>query len=165
MKIETKHSKMFFYFLSFAFLALLVYSIMIYSNQVYAQNQNHEELPDNFAQTSGTTSTQVETTKEKIEASTFVIYDINNQKIIRSQNALAQLPIASLTKIITVGTFLDTAKKSNIELREETKAKIKSALVQSSNKDADILGYIYKNSFDKDLLEDSNKFIQGTRYH
>lgn len=159
MKIETKHSKMFFYFICFAFLALLVYTIMIYSNQVYAQNQDHEELPANFAQ--ATTSTEVETTKEKIEASTFVIYDIRNEKIIRSQNALTQLPIASLTKIITVGTFLDTAKRSNIELRPDTKAKIKSALVQSSNKDADILGYIYKNSFDRDLLEDSNKFIQS----
>jgi len=160
MKIQTKHSKIFFYCLCLAFLALLIYSILIYSNQVYAQTSNHPELPENF----GTErlekfNSQIETTKESIEASTFVIYDINEQKIIRSQNALTQLPIASLTKIITVVTFLDTAKKSNIELRPETKLKIQSALVQSSNKDADMLGYIYKNSFDRDLLNDSNKFI------
>jgi D-alanyl-D-alanine carboxypeptidase len=97
--------------------------------------------------------------KENIQAESFVIYDINNQKIVRSQNASTPLPIASLTKVITVGTLMDTAKKNNIQIRDETKYRIQKALIQSSNEDADSLGYIYSYSFGRDLLTDANSLV------
>ncbi len=128
---------------------------MIYSNQAFADTE--EERLEKISQI--IPEKKSETVKENILAESFVIYDINNKKIIRSQNAGTPLPIASLTKVITVGTLLDTAKKNNVQIREETKYRIQKALIQSSNEDADSLGYIYSYSFGKDLLSDSNNLI------
>lgn len=161
MQIKTTHSQFFFYSLVVGFFFLLIYSILIYSNQAFAESdkKNGEQLnrisqiiPDKKNDT---------VVKENILAKSFVIYDINNKRIIRSQNAGTPLPIASLTKVITVGTLLDTAKKNNIQIREETKYRIQKALIQSSNEDADSLGYIYSYSFGKDLLADSNDLMNN----
>jgi len=158
MQIKAEHSKVFFYSLILGFFFLLIYSILIYSNQVFAESEDEELhrvsqiMPEKKS---------AETVKENILAESFVIYDINNKKIIRSQNAGKPLPIASLTKVITVGTLLDTAKKNNIQIRDETKYRIQKALIQSSNADADSLGYIYSYSFGKDLLVDSNNLINN----
>lgn len=158
MKIETHHSKMFFYSILLGFLLLLTYSILIYSSEVFADdNIKHEPLNT----TAQIIPTNGQVVKENILAKSFVIYDINEKKVVRSQNAFAALPIASLTKVITVGTLLDTAKKNNIQIRDETKYRIKKALVQSSNEDADSLGYIYSYSFGRDLLTDSNTLISS----
>ncbi len=155
MTLEHKHTKLFFFFIIAAFFLLLIYTILIYSSQVFAQVPEEKEILHNTAQVIPDTNN----IKENILAKAYVIYDINNKKIIRSSDAQESLPIASLTKIITVGTLLDTAKKNNVELRDETKLRIKKALIQSSNADADSLGEIYSFSFGKDLLADSNALI------
>ncbi len=158
MKIETKHSKIFFYLLISGFFFLLLYTILIYSNQAFAETENQQ----NQAIIKVEGKIQEETVvKENILAKAFAIYDLNNEKIIRGQNSGKAFPIASLTKVITVGTFLDTAQKNNITIREETKDRIKRALVQSSNQDADSLGKIYGLSFNKSLLKDSNNLIKN----
>lgn len=156
-KIEGRHSQLFFYALILSFFLLLIFTIFIYSTQVFAQSD--EESLSKLSQIISKNPTE-DILKEQIIAKAYIIYDINNKKIIRSQNAHTLLPIASLTKIITVGTLLATAKKNKIEIRPETKFKIQKALVQSSNEDADSLGYIYSYSFGKDLLADSNQLIQ-----
>lgn len=163
MKVQTKHTQIFFYCLCFGFLILLIYSIFLYSNQVYAENIDDASSTIPLVKNSQIVPPKqnLGTTTEKIQAKSYIIYDIRNQKTIRGQNASTPLPIASLTKVITVGTFLEMAKQNKIELREETKIRIKKALIQSSNQDADSLGYIYKNSFGTDLLADSNKFIES----
>lgn len=153
------HSKFLFYTIIIGFFLLLCYSILIYSSQVYASENSEQELHSTSQIINNDTQNAV-IQKENILAKAYIIYDINNKRIIRSQNAQTPLPIASLTKVITVGTLLDQAKHSKIEIREETKYRIKKALVQSSNEDADSLGYIYSYSFGKDLLEDSNKLIE-----
>lgn len=140
---------------------LLIYSVFIYSSQVYAENNSDQIILEKNSQIIPEKPTATETISADILAKSFIIYDINNKKIVRSQNAFTPLPIASLTKVITVGTLLDMAKKNNVQLRDETKLKIKYALIQSSNQDADSLGDIYKNSFDKDLLSDANTFLNG----
>ncbi len=154
MKIKTEHSKLFFYLLIVSFFFLLFYMILLYSSQVFAFSE-----PEQTKNISISPSNE-KILKEKILAKSFAIYDVNQEKIIRGQNSNFPLPIASLTKVITVGTFLNTAKNSNINLREETKEKIKRALVQSSNKDADSLGNIYELSFQKNLLKDSNNLVK-----
>lgn len=152
MKIRTEHSKIFFYFLIISFFILLIYTILIYNTQVFAENK--KEISQNVIKT--------QTIKvEKILAKSFVIYDVNEKKVIRGENESSPLPIASLTKVITVGTFLNTANKNNINIREETKDKIKRALVQSSNKDADSLGEVYQLSFNQNLLQDSNNLVKN----
>ncbi len=160
MKLKREHTKILFYLLLLGFFLLLIYTILIYSNPVFAEPAQEPALQQVSADLV-IRKNLPENIKTNILAKAYVIYDINNNKVVRSQNALELLPIASLTKIITVGTLLDTAKKNKIEIREDTKLKIKKALVQSSNEDADSLGYIYNFSFGKDLLEDSNKFIQS----
>jgi D-alanyl-D-alanine carboxypeptidase len=158
MQIKSEHSKLFFYALVFGFFLLLIYSIFIYSNQVFAEELNTQpEVLEKNSQINVNTPEQI--IQEKILAESYVIYDVNAKKIIRSQNASTPLPIASLTKVITVGTLLDTAKKNNIQIREETKYRIQKALIQSSNEDADSLGYIYQYSFGKDLLAESNNLV------
>lgn len=161
MKIEKKHSQIFFYLLITSFFLLLIYSILIYWNEALAEEAESLASLEKVSQIipNQKESKEIEDIKANILAKAYVIYDINNKKIIRSQNAQTPLAIASLTKVITVGTLLDTAKKNNIEIRDETKLRIKKALIQSSNEDADSLGYIYSYSFGKDLLEDSNKLI------
>jgi D-alanyl-D-alanine carboxypeptidase len=152
MLTKREHSKILFYILISGLLLGLVYSIFSYSSQVFAEG---EDSPENLQNVTQILNKNEIIQREKLLAKAYIIYDINNKKIIRSQNASTPLPIASLTKVITVGTLLDTAKKNNVEIREETKYRIKKALVQSSNEDADSLGYIYSYSFGKDLLEDS----------
>lgn len=158
MEIQKKHSQLFFYLLIVGFLLLLIYSILIYSNKVFAEVQPVGEELKKISQI--IPDKNQESIKENILAKSYVIYDVNQKKVIRSFNALNELPIASLTKVITVGTLLDTAKKNKIELRPETKLKIKYALIQSSNQDADSLGEIYNYSFGRDLLTDSNLLMQ-----
>lgn len=153
---------MFFYTLILGFFFLLIYSVLLYSTEVFAQTDEltqSEELK-NVAQIIPDKKAG-DVVKENIIAQAYVIYDVNNQKIVRSQNASTPLPIASLTKVITVGTLMDTAKKNNIQIREETKYRIQKALIQSSNEDADSLGYIYNYSFGKDLLADSNSLVNS----
>jgi D-alanyl-D-alanine carboxypeptidase len=158
MKDKRKQSKILFAILLSGLLLTIVYSIFIYAGAVFAESEPKEELK-HTSQIIKNPNALVQ--REQIEAKAFVIYDINGKKIIRSQNAELPLPIASLTKIITVGTLLDTAKKNKVEIREETKYRIKKALVQSSNEDADSLGYIYSYSFGRDLLQDSNELISS----
>lgn len=157
MKIAHKHSKIFFYLLILGFFLLLIYMILLYSNQVFAQTVEQPEVLTHNSQIIPQPEKQ-EIKTENLLAKSFVIYDINNKKIIRSSNAQLPLPIASLTKIITVGTLMEQAKRNKIELRDETKLRIKKALVHSSNEDADSLGEIYNYSFGRDLIEDSNTF-------
>lgn len=157
MKIENHQSKIFFYSIILGFFFLLIYSILIYSNEAFAESENNNVPLHNVSQIIPKNNNEV--VKENILAKAFVIYDINEKKVVRSQNAFTALPIASLTKVITVGTLLNTAKKNNIQIREETKYRIQKALVQSSNEDADSLGYIYSYSFGRDLLTDSNTLI------
>jgi len=163
MKIEQHHSQIFFYSLIVGFFLLLTYSILIYSTVVFAdENSSGEKNGESLNSLSQIIPNQQEKIlKENILAKAYVIYDINNKKIVRSQNAHLPLAIASLTKIITVGTLLDTAKKNKIEIRDETRYRIQKALVQSSNEDADSLGYIYSYSFGRDLLTDSNNLINS----
>jgi D-alanyl-D-alanine carboxypeptidase len=159
-KIEGQHSQLFFYILIAGFLLVLVYSIFSYSTQVFAEeeqpNQSLEKVSQIIPVRNSSTTTDI---KESLLAKAYVIYDINNKKIIKGQNANLPLPLASLTKIVTVGTLLDTAKKNNIQIRDETKFRIQKALIQSSNEDADSLGYIYNYSFGRDLLTDANNMI------
>lgn len=160
MKIETKHSQLFFFIIIGSIFLLLSISIFFYATSVFADENNQGEnlqkvdqlIPNKQATT---------TLRETILAKAFVIYDINNKKVIKSKNANVPMPLASLTKIITVGTLLDTAKKNNIEIRDGTKLRIQKALIQSSNEDADSLGYVYSYSFGRDLLADSNELIKN----
>lgn len=158
MKIEKHHSKIFFYVLVIGFFLLLVYSILIYWNAAFAEGDPAPSL-EKVSQIIPAEKKNPPDIKEDLIAKAYVIYDINDHRIVRSQNAQTQLPIASLTKVITVGTLLDTAKKNNIQLRDETRLRIQKALVQSSNEDADSLGYVYNYSFGRNLLDDANTFI------
>jgi D-alanyl-D-alanine carboxypeptidase len=146
MNLEAGHSKTIFYILFFGSIFLLAYSIFLYTSYAFADeentlsetNSNHQNLPQ-------TTTTQ-QPIQETLIAKSYVIYDIESQKNIKSENSSTPLPLASLTKVITVATLLDMAKKSSTTLRDETKLIIKKALVSSSNEDADALGYIYSYS-------------------
>lgn len=161
MKIQTHHSKIFFYTIAGSSVFFIIFYIFIYTNEVFALNNEQQEALEKTSQIPHirqTTNGPVE--KANILGKAYVIYDINNKKIVAGENSNTPLPIASITKIITVGALLDTAKKNKIEIREETRQRIKKALVQSSNSDADSLGYIYSYSFGKDLLNDSNELIQ-----
>jgi D-alanyl-D-alanine carboxypeptidase len=160
MKIEQKHSKIFFYLLIIGFFFLLIYMILLYSNQVFAQTLEQPEVLTHNSQIIPQPEIQ-EVKIESLLAKSFVIYDINNKKVVRSSNAQLPLPIASLTKIITVGTLMEQAKRNKIELREETKLRIKKALINSSNEDADSLGEIYSYSFGRNLIDDSNTLAQN----
>lgn len=159
--MKTTHSKKLFYILIIGSIFLLIYSVLVYKNFAFAETNKLASINTN-KETTESVKTNIqnnEVIKEKLIAKSYIIYDINNKKIVRSENAETILPLASLTKIITVGTLLDKAEKNKINLREETKLIIKKALVSSSNSDADALGYIYSYSFGGDLVTASNEFL------
>lgn len=164
MLIEAKHSKLFFFILIAGFFLLLSLCIFFYSQKVFAAEENNpqqqSEQLTSYNQIIQDHKDSV-VMQESLVAKAYVIYDINNDKIIRGQNANTPLPLASLTKVITVGTLLDTAKKNNTAIRDETKFRIQKALIQSSNDDADSLGYIYNYSFGHDLLVDANDLVKS----
>ena len=153
--MQTSHSKKIFYILIFGSLFLLIFSILIYFTEVFAQsnisgvmnvqiaNASEQNISNLFQQQNLQGYQENSTLKEKLVAKSYIIYDINSEQTVRADNANIPLPLASLTKVITVATLLDMAKQSSTTLREETKLIIKKALVSSSNEDADALGYIY----------------------
>ena len=127
---------------------------------VQIANASEQNISNLFQQQNLQGYQENSTLKEKLVAKSYIIYDINSEQTVRADNANIPLPLASLTKVITVATLLDMAKQSSTTLREETKLIIKKALVSSSNEDADALGYIYSYSFGGDLVADSNKFLK-----
>lgn len=96
----------------------------------------------------------------KLVAKSYIIYDINENKVVKAENETVPLPLASLTKVITVAALLDKAKNASTTVRDETILMIKKALVSSSNEDADALGYRYSYSFGGDLVTASNQFLK-----
>ncbi len=155
MKITHKHSQFFFFILILGSLFLLIYLLLIYTSKVSALSNN---IPMAFP-SSKQTQALPETQKEFLNAKAYVVYDITNKKIISGKNFNTPLPIASMTKVITVGTLLKKSKQNSVIIRDETKLRIQKALIQSSNEEADNLGYVYSFSYGSDLLEDAKMLL------
>lgn len=100
-----------------------------------------------------------------LEAEKYIIYNLDTSKFIKGQRENEKSPIASISKIVTVATFLKTLKENNLSIENPklayAKSKIQKALVQSDNEDAEILGEIYMQLFGKNLLKDTNTFLQN----
>jgi D-alanyl-D-alanine carboxypeptidase len=98
-----------------------------------------------------------------IDAEKYLIYNLNTEKIISSNNESVKSPIASISKVVTVATFLKAFKENKLNINDEkfayAKSKIQKALIQSDNEDAEELGKIYKQIWNRDLLSDSNIFL------
>jgi len=98
-----------------------------------------------------------------IGAEKYLIYNLNTEKTISSKNENIASPIASISKIVTVATFLKTFKENKLNINDPkfayAKSKIQKALIQSDNEDAEELGNIYRQMWSKDLLSDSNIFL------
>lgn len=162
MNITTSHSKTLFYVLIFGSLFLLTYSIFLYSNFAFAE-QTPPSGPQPGLPPQGEGSLghfKTEPIIEKLVAKSYIIYDINSNKQIKGDNTTSPLPLASLTKVITVATLLEAAKTASTTVRDQTKLIIKKALVSSSNADAEALGYTYSYSFGGDLVTASNQFLK-----
>ena len=164
MQLSTAHSKTLFYTLVFGSLILLTYSVFLYSNLAFADQDNSNPENNTFQQQGQNSSTSLITNQqpinEKLVAKSYIIYDINSNRLIKGDNTSTPLPLASLTKVITVATLLEAAKTASTTVRDQTKLIIKKALVSSSNDDAEALGYTYSYSFGGDLVADSNKFLK-----
>ncbi len=159
MKITHRHSQFFFFTLLVTSLFLLIYILLIYSSKVSALQE--VERPQNSNIVKEDIPSSAGTQKEFLNAKAYIVYDIVNKKVISGKNFKTPLPIASMTKIITVGTLLKKSKDNNIPVRDETKLRIKKALIQSSNEEADNLGYVYSFSYGSDLLEDSKSLVSS----
>jgi D-alanyl-D-alanine carboxypeptidase len=158
MPISTHHSKTLFYILIFGSIFLLIYSIFLYSNFVFAEDQ--VRLTPTLSTEEEEGQFKTEPIIEKLVAKSYIIYDINSNKLIKGENTSSPLPLASLTKVITVATLLEAAKNASTTVRDQTKLIIKKALVSSSNEDAEALGYTYSYSFGGDLVTASNQFLK-----
>lgn len=101
----------------------------------------------------------------KLEAEKYLIYNLESKKIISGKNENVQSPLASISKVITVATFIKTFKENNLNINDQkfvnAKSKIQKALIQSDNEEAENLGIIYKQIFNRDLILDCNSFIQS----
>ncbi len=98
-----------------------------------------------------------------LEAEKYLIYNLDTEKIILEKRGSEKTPIASISKIISVATFLKTLEEKNLSLENPklsyAKSKIQKGLIQSDNEDIEILGQIYAQLFDKNLLTDSQLFL------
>lgn len=162
MPISTHHSKTIFYILIFGSLFLLAYSVFLYSNPAFAAEETSKILTPSTDQTTEEREVtfKTESINEKLIAKSYIVYDMNSGKLIKGENTTSPLPLASLTKVITVATLLEAAKNASTTVRDQTKLVIKKALVSSSNEDADALGHIYSYSFGGDLVTASNQFLR-----
>jgi D-alanyl-D-alanine carboxypeptidase len=68
-----------------------------------------------------------------LEAKSYIIYDLNNQKIVRAENATSTFALASLSKVIIIGAYLDYKKLHNETIDTDGYAYIEKILVESDN--------------------------------
>jgi D-alanyl-D-alanine carboxypeptidase len=103
----------------------------------------------------------------EIEAEKYIIYNLDTGQILSEKKGNLKSPIASISKIITVATFLKTLRENNLNIDDKNfeyaKSKIQKALIQSDNEDAEILGEIYKQKFNRNLLLDAQVFLQSLK--
>lgn len=162
MPISQTHSKNLFYILIFGTLFLLAFSVMLYGNLAFAEDESLTQQGLTPGPSPTLPNREGVSTQEpvKLVAKSYIIYDINENKVVKAENETVPLPLASLTKVITVAALLDKAKNASTTVRDETILMIKKALVSSSNEDADALGYRYSYSFGGDLVTASNQFLK-----
>lgn len=68
-----------------------------------------------------------------IEAKGYVIYDLNSEKILKSENATTSFALASLSKVIIIGAYLDYKSAHNEAIDADGYAYIQKILVESDN--------------------------------
>lgn len=117
-----------------------------------------------------------------IEASSVFVWDVNKQKVLFAENKDAQLPLASLTKLMTAITAVDILPESSVVtidgaslvedgdsgLYENEKWSFKDlirfTLVMSSNDGASALANVagvFKNSFPSRTEDNKKSFVQA----
>ena len=68
-----------------------------------------------------------------LEGKGYIIYDLHNQKIVRAENATSTFALASLSKVIIIGAYLDYKRSHNETIDQDGYAYIQKILVESDN--------------------------------
>jgi D-alanyl-D-alanine carboxypeptidase (penicillin-binding protein 5/6) len=96
----------------------------------------------------------------KTEAKSFVIYDAHTGKVLISKNKNEKLPLASLSKIISIGAYLDYKKSHDETISTETLSAIKEILIESDNIKLEELGANFELKYNTKLLTVINEFLR-----
>ena len=100
--------------------------------------------------------------KVELEAKSFLVYDINEKKIVLSKNENEILPLASLSKVVSLSAYLEFTKNNNLkDIDIKKKELIDKILIESSNDAMNILGKEFKFFYKKDLIEETNIFLKS----
>lgn len=165
---------------------LFAYSINNFKSQFLKNNVNQETI-NNFVKKINKKETEKDFSSLEnlnIEAKSFVVYDVNNNKVLASKNENQILPLASLTKIVTAITAINIAKNENEDivirkdylradeylddgLKEGQRWKLsellKYGLTISSNSSMDIIASTVSNS-NQDFVNEMNIYIKKLGY-
>lgn len=68
-----------------------------------------------------------------LEAKGYIIYDLNKEKAVRTENATTIFALASLSKVIIIGAYLDYKKTHKENIDQDGYAYIQKILVESDN--------------------------------
>lgn len=68
-----------------------------------------------------------------LEAKGYIIYNLHSEKIVRAENATSTFALASLSKVIIIGAYLDYKETHNEPIDADGYAYIQKILVESDN--------------------------------
>jgi D-alanyl-D-alanine carboxypeptidase len=96
----------------------------------------------------------------EISAKGYIIYDTKQHKVISSANADKLFPLASLSKVISIGAYLDFKQSQGEALTPEAQAVVEKILVESNNEDLESLGRSFEQKFGVSLLDVTRQFVK-----
>lgn len=96
---------------------------------------------------------QIPNQKITLLAKSYVIYDIEKNKIISGNNEKEVLPLASISKVISVFAYLDYKKNNNLKVDENVFRDINEILIESDNELIEELGEKFSDKYKISVLE------------
>lgn len=87
-----------------------------------------------------------------LEAKGYIVYDLHNEKIVRAENATSTFALASLSKVIIIGAYLDYKKSHNEPIDTDSYAYIQKILVESDNEAIDDLNKRFEEKNNVSLM-------------
>ena len=118
---------------------LIICSVIVFSLALIYQNQIKTEIKERIAEASDVQQPKIEVDYFKdvqIEAKGGYVLDVAKNKVIFNKNAGEQLPLASLTKIMTAVVAKEVYNSGNKYLPEDKFKSLMVAMLVESNNDA-----------------------------
>jgi D-alanyl-D-alanine carboxypeptidase len=138
------------------FIYIIGILVLLYEGYLNLQNVRKQEF--NFKSNFKSINARAD-----IKAKSYVILDLQNNKILKAENENEILPLASLSKVISIGAYLDFKNKNNQAISETDLNLINKILIESDNEKMDNLADNFQKQNKANLLDTVNKYIVNNK--